>query len=523
MFTAENCPYIVVGVPAFAPKSEASLGFALATRRSKTLSDPPFGVQELTSALSRIESGETGNQLMYAVPADFELFTSPTPQLSTSNGVLSSSQLLEMSDQQLTDADRERVASLRLRAGLEELLKWEWVLSEDLLKACLRISKDERIRDEALNLIAACLVMNGEMDRAIQALSKAVEGQWNLRLQANLAILALEVDPKRAIDQMSFLVDGASGTIEKLAAIRMAIGLWRQVQQEELGTTDDEEFDPLPERLLRSFVDTLMSKDISEEDFFDLGIFLARVAPTSVTRESLSRTEYRGRSSAEIIFARSCEFSHYIDNVVRLSYLDKNRPSFVDAHIDGLVEEVCQSLFDDQTNLAAIAFSFLEQGLGVETMNRVWLRGALVLSLPRVLEDDAAPNEQFLPWLRAAKLNYKKLSIPVELLEMTTEMLNNASDVLLQLQLREFFELASEVEAAANRINQQMSGFFNRLGADKNAIREISSTGLNWCNVQLSMFAEFEALGLTDLELRKEVNELRNATNQLKLVFQRNV
>ena len=36
-------------------------------------------------------------------------------------------------------------------------------------------------------------------------------------------------------------------------------------------------------------------------------------------------------------------------------------------------------------------------------------------------------------------------------------------------------------------------------------------------------FAEFEALGLTDLELRKEVNELRNATNQLKLVFQRNV
>ena len=106
---------------------------------------------------------------------------------------------------------------------------------------------------------------------------------------------------------------------------------------------------------------------------------------------------------------------------------------------------------------------------------------------------------------------------------MTTEMLNNASDVLLQLQLREFFELASEVEAAANRINQQMSGFFNRLGADKNAIREISSTGLNWCNVQLSMFAEFEALGLTDLELRKEVNELRNATNQLKLVFQRNV
>jgi hypothetical protein len=34
------------------------------------------------------------------------------------------------------------------------------------------------------------------------------------------------------------------------------------------------------------------------------------------------------------------------------------------------------------------------------------------------------------------------------------------------------------------------------------------------------MFAEFETLGLTNHELRKEVAELRNATNQLKQVFQ---
>jgi len=82
VFNAENCPYIVIGIPAFAPKSEASVGFALATRRIKSLSDAPFEVQDLTSALSRIESGDTGNQLIYALPADFGLFTSPAQQLT---------------------------------------------------------------------------------------------------------------------------------------------------------------------------------------------------------------------------------------------------------------------------------------------------------------------------------------------------------------------------------------------------------------------------------------------------------
>lgn len=523
MFTAENCPYIVIGVPAYAPKSEASVGFALATRRAKSLTESPFEVQDLTSALSRIESGETGNQLTYAIPADFELFLRPAPQLSSSERNLTSADLLDLVEQPLSESDGERVALLLLRTGLDQLLQWNWNLADTLFKACLRISKDERTRDEALNLVAACLVMNNDMDRAIQALSKAVEGQWNLRLQANLAILALEVDPKRAIDQMSFLVDGAVGAEEKLAAIKMAIGLWRQVQQEELGTTDDEEFDPLPDRLLKSFVDTLMSPDISEEDFFDLGIFLARVAPASVTQDSLNRTKFCGKASAEIVFARSCDFSHYADSVVRLAYQDNNRAPCVDAHVDGLVEELCQGLFDNQTNLAGVAFSFLEQGLGVETMHRVWVRAALILALPSVLDEGVSPNEQFISWLRVAKSSYSKLPIPEELMQLTTEMMNDASDLLMRLQLRDFFELAGDVEQAANRISQQMTGFFNRLGADKNAIRETAVAGLNWCNAQLAMFAEFEALGLSDYELRKEVNELRSATHQLKQVFQRHL
>lgn len=521
MFTAENCPYIVIGIPAFVPKSEASVGFALASRRIKSMASAPFEVQDLTAALSRIESGETGNQLMYAIPADFDLFTSPAPEMSGATGELSATQLLEMAEVQLTEPDRERVASLLLRRGLDDLLKWNWNQADLLLKSCLRISNDERIRDEALNLLAACLVMDGDTERAVQALSKAVEGQWNLRLQANLAMLALEIEPKRAIDQMSFLVDGATGATEKLMAVKMAIGLWRQVQQDELGTNDIEEFDPLPGRLLNSFIETLRSPDISEEDFFDLGLFLARVAPISVTREALSTTKYRGKASAEIIFARSGDFSFYIENVVRFAIQDRQRDKCVDAHIDGIVEEVCRGLFDDQRHLFWIGFAFVQQGLDVSTMHRTWLRGALVLALTSILDENVSPNENFFIWLREAKQNQKQLDLPEELRNITAELMNDASDQLMRLQLRDFFEMASDVENMSNQIGQQMNGFWNRLGADRSEIRRRSQAGIQWCNAQLRMFAEYEALGLTDPDLRREVSRLRNATSVIRENLQR--
>jgi hypothetical protein len=521
MFTAENCPYIVIGVPAYAPKSDASLGFAMATRRLKSRSDAPFSVQDLTSALSRIESGDVGQQLTFAVPADFSLFITPLPTSSRWPVTPTGEELLNLDSQSLTDSDRELVANLLLREGLELLLSWNWLKADLALKSCLKISKHEPTRDEALNLIAACLVMQGDTPKAIQALSKAVEGQWNLRLQANLALLAIEEDPKRAIEQMSFLVDGAQGAEEKLKAIRMAIGLWRQVQEEELGVSDDEEFDPMPEQLLTSIVQTLMSKDISEEDFFDLGLFVARVSSQSISRTVLNQSKFSGRSSCEIVLARSQDFSYYIDHVVRLAYSDIQRPDFIDTHIDGIVEEVCQGLFEGNENLAPIAFSFLDQGLGVETMHQIWMRGALVLILHKVLGEDDSPNEKFITWLKEAKTKAQSLSLPDELRDLTAEILSDASDMLMRLQLREFFSVAVDVENMSNEISQSMNGFWNRLATDKNEVRRRTQLGVSWCNEQIQMFIDFESLGLHDVELRREVSELKSATIQIKNNLQR--
>ncbi len=139
MFTAENCPYIVIGVPAYAPKSDASLGFAMATRRSKSRSDAPFSVQDLTSALSRIESGDVGQQLTFAVPADFSLFTTPVPTSERWPTTPNRDELQNLVTQSLTDSDRELVANLLLRDGLELLLSWNWTEADLALKSCLKI------------------------------------------------------------------------------------------------------------------------------------------------------------------------------------------------------------------------------------------------------------------------------------------------------------------------------------------------------------------------------------------------
>jgi hypothetical protein len=512
VFTAENCPYIVIGVPAFAPKSEASLGFALATRRIKNSSNAPYEVQDLTSALSRIESGEIGNQLTYAIPADFDLFLNPSQQLED----FSTEQLLEAATQQLAEEDRERVASLLLKAGLEELLKWNWGQADTLLKTCLRISSDERIRDEALNLVAACLVMNGDTPRAIQALSKAVEGQWNLRLQANLAILALEEDPKRAVEQMSYLIDGAVGPEEKVDAIRYAIGLWRQVQSDELGTEDVDDYEQLPDRLVASIMEALVSNGVKEEDFFDLGLFVARVAPRAITPAMLSKSKYYTKSIAKIVFARADGFSEYIENIVSIAYLDILRPRCVDEHIDSVVEQVVRGLFDGQKGSVLIAHSFLKQGLRTETMFRIWIRAALVMALPKIDSSEGTPNEDFYIWLLQAKKEQRNVVMPDELAEMTSKLLNDASDLLFAMHLRAFDATVHTVSGAANRVSQQMNGLFKRLSVDKNEVRKVSRTCSDWCDSQLKMLDEFEILGITNPELFSTLRTSRAMVRSIK-------
>lgn len=516
MFNADNCPYIVIGVPAYAPRSEGAVGFALATRRVRALPDSPFSIEDLTAALSRFEAGTARGQLTYAIPADDTLFTGVAPRLSDGSSPMSCEELSGRLATQIDAPDMEPMARLLLRSALEAILRWSWVEADSMLKDCLRISRDEKVRDEALNLLAACLVMSNENERAIQALSKAVEGQWNLRLQGNLAILAIQSDPKLAIGQMAYLIDGAQDSDEKLDAIKMAIGLWRQVQEEELGTDDEESFDPLPDRLIESIVTTLSSSDIQEEDYFDLGMFLARVAPQAVSRSRLRNTSFTGRSTTEIIHARSADFSEYVDNVVRLCRADARRPEVVEIHIDGLVEEVSRGLFDNQTHLAGIAFSFLNQGLGVETMHRVWMRAGLTMLLPQLLDEDGIPNESFIPWIIEAKQAVNSLGMPDDLRDLTMEMLGDAGDMLVHMHMKGFFVHAGEVERIAHGMNQQMTGFFNRLAANKQQIRETALAVVEWCDEQLMMFQSFDQLGIADLGLRTEIEELRVATDSIR-------
>jgi hypothetical protein len=66
-----------------------------------------------------------------------------------------------------------------------------------------------------------------------------------------------------------------------------------------------------------------------------------------------------------------------------------------------------------------------------------------------------------------------------------------------------------------------MNGFWNRLATDKNEVRRRTQLGVSWCNEQIQMFMDFESLGLHDVELRREVSELKSATIQIKNNLQR--
>ena len=79
----------------------------------------------------------------------------------------------------------------------DRLYAWDWAGAVEEAKGCLRVSRDEVTRDEALNLLAAARWQLGDDDAAFQA-NEAIDGQHTEGLQVNMGVVAAFVDPQLA-------------------------------------------------------------------------------------------------------------------------------------------------------------------------------------------------------------------------------------------------------------------------------------------------------------------------------------
>ncbi len=177
MDLAAVAPSLIIGVSGDANRAELGTAFALASRRLKTSSSAPFTIEQLTTALADLEGDlKTPRlRLRYRVPAN--------------PAVVDMDRVLEVKGERYDatnlpsdvaplialGADAEDLARLSLAAAVKALYAWRWESAADASRVCLTLSKEEDIRDEALNVLAATLLVGDEATKALDALRKAVE------------------------------------------------------------------------------------------------------------------------------------------------------------------------------------------------------------------------------------------------------------------------------------------------------------------------------------------------------------
>jgi len=522
LLTAENCPHLVIGAPSNVKPEDAVAAFARASKRVKSNPDAPFQIEDLTSALATVQATSRSDEsgLKYSIPANPDALIKKRFFEFGGSKFTAESDLSQIDVSKIEALSKTPAGQVFLGASIHKILQWDWSKAAEYARNCLRLSEIEEERDEALNVLAAALAAQGDGQRALDALRKAVEGKWNLALQANLALLAVDINPSLAIEHMSFLVDGAKTFNEKVRAFSTAIDVWKRSQSEETGSENQDDFEPLPRNFLNSIQSIIASPEISEETFYYYGKFLARVDPIEFRNSDVYKNnQYRNSSSMRLIKERCAGYTEWLNELVPVAVRCGDKCPWIQEDVDNFVLVLNRQLISDQTENWAInlGFSFLNKGLDCSNRDRVLLRGFVIMSLSQILEEDAQPSDKFIHWLGEAQrlCRWNQLSLDAEELQFVLGVLHRAGNMLCALSVKPIETTMKSMIPHALQIKQCMSTFFGRMNAPKQEISQMSRAIVQFCTESITTITNTRLLA-DDAELIDYVGKLSNDLASMK-------
>lgn len=524
ILNAQNAPHLVLGMRSDAPAADATIAFAKLSRRVKNSSDTPFVIEDLTSALSCLEHASKNPEfnLKFAIPANPSVVSAGVSFIYLNQEVTSNSDLsiVELSD--IETREHERAASVFLEASVKEVLNWNWSNAITLARNGLRFTDNEEIRDECLNIMAASLVMSSDPERALDALKKAVEGKWNIELQTNLAIVATHVEPALAVRHMSYLIAGGTTFAERIKACHMAIGLWRSSQSQETGSNDHDDFEPLPGDVLTSIHALVGNREIDEESFYDLGMFLARVDCDGFkSSRAVENSPHAQSLSAHAIQARLSGYFEFATKIIGIAARDKNSGApWLREAAETVVREVTTGLADDDESqiFFNLSFRFLSDGLDCSSMNRILIRGFLASGLITHFKDkNEQPSDDFIKWLQeghtAATAN--KIGMSDDAVAFVTDSLQRTGNVLGLLIHQATLRNGVHVQNGTNAIVREMSRFMKSFTGPGPEIKNTSQQIWKWCDESIKTFQKVLPL-VFDSDVESGIRDLTLSIERIK-------
>ena len=511
------CPHVVLGIPTHADREAASIAFARAARRVRNNASSPFSISDLTGALAQIEanSGDQPYRLQYALPADPRVYRPGHRLVLTDGPHDETSDLDPLFDFDVSDQQRPALGFLFLNAAIFRLFQWEWTRAEAYAKQCLKLSTQEEVRDEALNVIALSLAIRGQFAPAIDALRKATEGQWTLGLQVNLSILNYETDPRAAIRQMAFLISGERDSQRRLKACRLAIELWRRNEQ----ALSQSGHDQPPYEVLHASRLLLADAEISEEDFYQLGNFLAQTDPDALKHSRcVEVSPHRRTPSGALILARMDGFDEFLKRLVSATPSEETLRPWIRQDLDNMIHAAVGLFAEDPKSGVATSVSLclVTSGLDNTSLDRVLLKGLLVQALVSLCESpDECPKEDTINWLSEAKMGLRNLQLVDEQQELAVNVLQVSSSQLGIAFLRSNIELGQQAEGMVNRVSEVIGSARHSSMINRGAVRDALSGVFEWMRSVETLFPRLIALA-DDTQVKNHLQDFLQSTQALR-------
>lgn len=295
----------------------------------------------------------------------------------------------------------EQAAVWWLEQSLDDVSAWRFESALNHARMALRWSDDEAIRDEALNVMGFVLYQQGRDEEAIAALEKALEGRYSANLQANIGIIAEDLQPEIAAHHLTRLAGDAPTIDLQLAAIRHAFSIWAS------GTEAWEADDLVVPSELLSVLRALVVDVIPYDDYVHLMQLLSRADSDWLAEEANTQSgPHTDTDAREVFIGRaSHDPEEYVKALAAVSKRGNEDEWFVQQKAS-FVESLRSLIFADDASIgpAAYAFAAINAGLQLEDFDYVTLAcGAAISILSAIAEDDGLPSDKVTAMIENAR------------------------------------------------------------------------------------------------------------------------
>jgi tetratricopeptide (TPR) repeat protein len=416
----------------------------------------------------------------------------------------------------LSDSKRHFLEWAALHAARTRLYEWDWQGAVDFSKRCLKVSKNEQVRDEALNLLACAHHQLGNEHEAIQALKSALEGDYTAALQANIGVVAAGLDPRTAAEHLGHLVTEAPTQALRVAAAMRAVALWRSLP--EPWEQDEANQEILPS-VLREGLRSLIALPLEVDDFRVIVRLLANWDAEWVKNPANLRGSPHANSVEAHLYAALA--TGYPDFVKALApaLLEHPDAKWLADERDELVEAGIRTLLDDEPSIGAALFGIeiIDARVPLEARRRIPLVALSVATLTANIDsEEGEPKEQFLDWLIAASKDLTTLD--QESMERFRGPLEFAF-TRIGVSIGAFREKQlNEVVEAYGNITNQLRGML-RWNINRSAVRQATDPLINFTSDTRRLLNKVLPF-IVDEELKKAIGAVENRAAEIQNALQ---